>query len=48
MAYYVYDRKKAYKKGLDKALLRIFKNEREAEVYVSNDPDSYIVKNGEF
>jgi len=44
--YFVYDRKKVQKKGLDKGFLRQFHKKKHAKIFASNSPDDYIIKKG--
>jgi len=42
--YYIYDREIVMKKGLDKGFLRSVNTYEQALVYVSNNPNAYIIK----
>lgn len=44
MTYYIYDRKKVMKKGLDKGFLRSVPSKKFAKVFTSGNPDAYIIK----
>jgi hypothetical protein len=44
MAFFVFNRKTVMRKGLNAGLLRVFRTKRQANVFISNDPSSFIVK----
>ena len=44
MAYEIFDRKMAYKKGLNKAFLRTTKTKRLAKIYTGGNEKDYIIK----
>jgi len=44
MAYKVYNKKMVREKGLMRGYLRTFKKKKSAEIFVSGNPDEYIIK----
>ena len=42
--YFIYDRKKAIKEGLDKAFLRSTNTKKQAETYTGKQEEDYIIK----